>query len=258
MTPSLLSRIGSQAEFAVRMEWGTSGAAVVTEECEFAVVVDVLSFTTTLSVACDLGIAVVPCPWRDERAADLARRHDATLAAGRSQARSGQVSLSPSTLSTAGPIQRLVLPSPNGSTISAQLAAHGPQVVAAGLRNRHAVAAWLTQQPHTEGQQPRLAIIAAGERWPDGSLRPGIEDLWGAGAVIRALTELGWRGLSPEADVAAAAFDAVADLGIAPSLHRSASGRELAAIGFSHDVDAAAELDHSRSVPILRDGIYTG
>ena len=239
------------------MEWGTAGAPVVAAGCEFAVVVDVLSFTTTLSVAGDLGIEVVPCPWRDDRAETLARQHNATLAVGRSLAGPGQVSLSPATLSAAGPMQRLVLPSPNGSTISAQLADLGAQVVAAGLRNRRAVASWLDQESRAAGRQPRVAIIASGERWPDGSLRPAVEDLWGAGAVIRALVELGWGGLSPEADTAAAAFDAIAG-DVARSLRRCASGRELTEIGFGKDIDVAAELDHSSSVPVLTNGIYSG
>jgi phosphosulfolactate phosphohydrolase-like enzyme len=37
-------------------------------------------------------------------------------------------------------VQRLVLPSPNGSTLSFQLAKTVPAVIGASLRNRHAAA----------------------------------------------------------------------------------------------------------------------
>lgn len=51
-------------------------------------------------------------------------------------------------------------------------------MVGASLRNRRAVARWLTEQAGPTEQTGRVVVIAAGERWPDGSLRPPIEDLW--------------------------------------------------------------------------------
>ncbi|WP_260850992.1 hypothetical protein [Rhodococcus sp. WB9] len=38
-----------------------------------------------------------------------------------------------------------------------------------------------------------VSVIAAGEKWPGGELRPAIEDLWGAGAVLSALSAT-WVG----------------------------------------------------------------
>jgi 2-phosphosulfolactate phosphatase len=154
-------------------------------------------------------------------------------------------------------VERLVLPSPNGSTISSQLSELGVQVVGASLRNRRAVAAWLRRRASAATRFPTLAVIPCGERWPDSSLRPAIEDLWGAGALISSLVvEHGWQDLSPEASSAATAFDAIAH-DVPRALHRCASGRELNDIGFGNDVDVAAELDQSTSVPVLTNGIYT-
>ena len=48
-------------------------------------------------------------------------------------------------------------------------------MIAGGLRNAAAVAAAAARAGDVVG------VIAAGERWPDGSLRPAIEDLLGAG-----------------------------------------------------------------------------
>ena len=88
-------------------------------------VVDVLSFTTAVTVAADLGIDVYPYRWRDESAVAYAKQYDAVLAVGRSEAGPGDVSLSPVTIRQAQGIERLVLPSPNGSTICQQLSDSG-------------------------------------------------------------------------------------------------------------------------------------
>ncbi len=52
--------------------------------------VDVLSFTTTLSVALDRGAEVLPLPWQHESAAAFAREQRATLALGRRAAVAGR------------------------------------------------------------------------------------------------------------------------------------------------------------------------
>ncbi|WP_235734336.1 2-phosphosulfolactate phosphatase [Nocardioides alcanivorans] len=49
-----------QTAHRIRFDWGPTGAEHVT--AEVAVVVDVLSFTTTLSVAVERGIEVFPIP----------------------------------------------------------------------------------------------------------------------------------------------------------------------------------------------------
>jgi 2-phosphosulfolactate phosphatase len=66
------------------------------------VVVDVLSFSTAVSVAADRGTAVLPYPWAVTDAAAFARAHDAVLARGRS-AGPGEVGLSPVSIRSADP-----------------------------------------------------------------------------------------------------------------------------------------------------------
>jgi 2-phosphosulfolactate phosphatase len=95
----------------------------------------------------------------------------------------------------------------------------------------------------------KVAVIAAGERWPDGTLRPAWEDLVGAGAVIAALP--GTR--SPEAQLAADAFEAARLDG---QLLACMSGRELDELGFRADVALAADLDASPHAPELVDDAY--
>ncbi len=241
-----------QTGYRVRLDWGLQGARAVGADASTTVVVDVLSFTTTLTVALDAGAIVYPYRWNDGTAEQYARENDAALAVGRSQAGAGQISLSPATLRVGRPPGRLVLPSPNGATIAHHLSSQGSPCLAASLRNAAAVARALTERLGSTGT---VAFVAAGERWPDGGLRPAVEDLWGAGAVIAHLSELGWS-CSPEADAARAAYDAVRGRE-GEALLACASGRELVQQGYEQDVTIAAEVDTSAVVPVLEDGRFT-
>ncbi|MGH3998980.1 MAG: 2-phosphosulfolactate phosphatase [Pseudonocardiaceae bacterium] len=236
-----------QHAYAVRLEWGPVGAEAI-GAVDIAVVVDVLSFTTTLTVAVERGIEVFPFVWGDDRAAAYAREHDAVLAVQRRDAAPGEPSLSPASLRDVEDCRRLVLPSPNGSTISSLLSGSGATVVGASLRNRLAVADWLAPR---RADGATIAFIPSGERWPDGTLRPAVEDLWGAGAVLAGLERAGLDpdDLSPEASMARDAFRA-ADLPNA--LHACASGRELTGKGYADDVVLAAQMDTASVVPLLR------
>ncbi|WP_369147573.1 2-phosphosulfolactate phosphatase [Streptomyces sp. R44] len=241
----------------VSFGWGPVEARVLAPAAACVVVVDVLSFTTAVGVAVEGGTAVLPYRWRDATAAAYAREHGAALAVGRREATGTHPwTLSPATLRTATMPDRLVLPSPNGSTIAAEAAAGGASVVAASLRNHSAVARLLADRGYGTADRP-LAVIASGERWPDGSLRPALEDLLGAGAVLSAFA--GTRAaqthtLTPEATAAATLWDATEDP--VAALHGCDSGRELYEYGFPQDVAVAAELDGSTLVPVLVDGAF--
>jgi len=152
--------------------------------------------------------------------------------------------LSPASFSSIQAGSRIVLPSPNGATISLRAESLGLTVITGCLRNAAAVA----RAARAFGR--RVSVIAAGERWPGGTLRPAVEDLVGAGAII---AELG-GSLSPEARAAAGAFRSV---DVIAQLAESASGRELVDAGFPADVELAAMLNASRTVPVLRESAFT-
>jgi 2-phosphosulfolactate phosphatase len=242
-----------QLAYRLRFEWGLRGARAIAPDTDIAIVVDVLSFTTTLSVALDEGTVVFPYQWMDDSAARYAREHKATLAVSRKAGIRGAISLSPQSIRNAVPVPRLVLPSPNGSAISFHLAAGTSTVLGACLRNAGAIATWIAI--NYDAVATNISVIGAGEQWADGSLRPAVEDLWGAGAVLSALVARGWTDLSPEAQVAQHAFSGVADR-IESQLRHCASGRELIDRGFASDVEIAAEFNTSASVPLLRDRAY--
>lgn len=253
---SVVADLFGQGDFDVRLDWGPTGA--VATRADVSVIVDVLSFSTSVTVAVERGMCVLPAPWKDDRAAEYAAAHDAILAVGRLEAsRKGPMpalSLSPAELLDGDIGPRLVLPSPNGSTIAANLGASDSSVAIGCLRNARAVAEWLV--PALEAGRS-IAVIAAGERWSqDDSLRPALEDHLGAGAILSALAELGFdERFSSEAKAAVDLFGA--SLGVLHQrLRDCVGGRELASKGFASDVDVAADLNSSSIVPVLVDGAF--
>ncbi|WP_028265522.1 2-phosphosulfolactate phosphatase [Arthrobacter sp. MA-N2] len=247
-----------QLPFAVRFEWGLDGGRAIASGADLAVVVDVLSFTTCVSVAVDRGAVVFPYPWKDAGAEDFAKHHGARLAGTRG---GGGLSLAPSSLRDARALNRVVLPSPNGSSIAYELAREVPIIAAVSLRNAAVTADWVAAELPPEAV---VAVIAAGERWPGGSLRPAVEDQIGAGAFIAGLAaagrggftpEDGKEGFSPEAEAAMAVFNA-SEPRLRDALEECSSGRELIGAGYPDDIEIAAELDAGIAVALLRDGAF--
>jgi 2-phosphosulfolactate phosphatase len=231
-----------QSEFDVRCEWGERGVSQLAPGSDAVVIVDVLSFSTSVDIAVGNGARVYPYRGSREEAQAYAASVDARLADFNRQTQSG-FSLAPSSLVNIPAGTRLVLPSPNGSTLT--LATGDVPTFTACLRNFKAVAHALTQVGK------RISVIPAGERWPDGTLRPALEDLLGAGAVIHLLP--GTR--SPEAEMAVAAYTRFAD-DLRAALLACGSGKELVGRGVGEDVELAAAINVSDATPRLVEGAY--
>jgi 2-phosphosulfolactate phosphatase len=228
-----------QGQFDVKCEWGECGMAALGKS-DVAVIVDVLSFSTTVDVATARGAVVFPFQFESADAEQYAREKNAAIAGRRGGA---GFSLSPRSMLDVAPGTRIILPSPNGATLSRMTG--GIATLTGSLRNCAAVADYAAKIGR------KVAVIASGERWEDGSLRPAIEDWIGAGAIIAGLS--GSR--SPEAQAAAEAFEqARGDL--EARLKRAVSGLELIEKGFEDDVELAAKLNFSSCVPRLVDGAY--
>jgi 2-phosphosulfolactate phosphatase len=219
---------------------------MLSETCECVVIVDVLSFSTSVTVAVGRGAAVWPHSGH-ERAEELARAIGATLVRGRNM-REGRT-LSPASLLEIDEGERLIMPSDNGSVISHAALMSGLTVVAGSMRNAGAVARWLI------GRFATVGLVPVGEQWPDGTMRVCYEDLVGAGAIAAALRDFTNRDapnltMTPDVVAAAAAFDARSSLADVPS------GRELVERGFADDVRLAEEVDANLVVPVLKNGRY--
>ncbi len=226
---------------SVDVVWGATGARDLAHRTDVLVVVDILSFSTSLSVAVEHGAEVWPYALGSDGAEQLAREIGAVLARGRST-RQGPT-LSPASLVGLEPGSRLVLPSPNGSAIAHAAVSGGLPVVSACLRGAKAAVALLRTYD-------RVGLVASGERWPDGTLRPAYEDLLGAGVVTAGLVAAGYAP-SPDAAAAAAAAARPRPLAECPS------GAELVERGFAEDVSLAEARDVTDVVAVMKSGRFS-
>ena len=102
----------------VELEWGLHGVEALAERCDHLVLFDVLSFTTCVEVALSRGAEVLPWRWYNETAAAFARERGARLAVRRDDAGPDDLTLAPSTMDRLDSGETVVLPSPNGATLS--------------------------------------------------------------------------------------------------------------------------------------------
>lgn len=237
----------NQSPSPLRFEWGIHGLQH-TAQSNTIIIVDVLSFSTCVDIAVGNGAVVYPYRYHDASAQTYATRQGAQLATAKRTTAQGY-SLSPTSLQCIPAGTKLVLPSPNGSTLS--LAAQAPHIVAGCLRNASAAAHAAQQYGQT------ITVLAAGERWPDGSIRFAVEDMLGAGAILTALSALCSPSApcSPEAHIAMDTFRASAEH-LDSILSTCSSGRELIERGFANDVALAAQYNCSTTVPVLRNGAF--
>jgi 2-phosphosulfolactate phosphatase len=250
MCPSKHTRVSREP--IIRLDWGRRGALRAAERGDVIVIVDVLSFSTSVTVAASRGAFIYPCRMEDDPG-KIARQIGAVTAVGRKAVpKTGRFSLSPLTYLDIEPGQKVVVASPNGATCS-DIAASVPYVFTAGLVNASAVAASVSRliREHTIS----VTVIACGERESSiddrSRIRWAVEDYLGAGAVLLQLD----GSKSPDAIVCEGAF-AQSRNRIIEILHGCQSGRELHDHGFGRDVDYAAQLNVLDCVPIIREGRF--
>ncbi|HWO59274.1 MAG TPA: 2-phosphosulfolactate phosphatase [Umezawaea sp.] len=239
-----------QEGFGLRLEWGGEGVTALGGLCAVLVVVDVLSFTTSVDVAVGRGAAVKPVRWLDRASAAPTTNPAWTLR--------------PSSLDTVPAGELLELSSPNGATLCDLASGTGAAVLAGCLRNADAVA--LAALEIAEGRP--IGVIPAGERWGIdintnkaeqffGPLRPCVEDFMGAGAILSALLEHAPVRASVEARVAADAYRGTGAR-VAEVVAECVSGRELIGAGHAGDVEVATRVNVSKAAPRLVDGVLRG
>ncbi len=248
-----------QQDYEVRFDWAREGLRAIAPTAGVIVVIDAISFTTTVERAVSEGLEVQPFAGLRSEAEERAG-HGGFGSARLAGPRGGEgVTLSPSSL-TAAHVEafgatRAVVPSFNGSRLSAAAAEFGVPVIAASLRNRSAVARWILEHQHALGRRANVAVVAGGEVRSDGSVRFSVEDLLTAGAVIDALGARGIDACSPEAAAACASYTGLARA-VGHLFTASTSGAELRGLGQGADVALAAQIDVSETVPVLVGGVF--
>lgn len=223
----------------VHLDWGVAAALEAAERGDVVVIVDVLSFSTTAAIALErkANVVVVDAP------------------AAAPPAGGERTGLSPARALALKPGDRLTLGSLNGARCVAAVAHLGATVLLGALRNRAAVVGYLAGLG-LEGRLRRTTLVACAElrpassSAPAGSMRPCLEDWLGAGAIAAGLEARGLT-LSPDAQAAAATFSAASPSRLGEWLRGCPSGRELTERGFGLDVELAARLDATTSVPVL-------
>src|SRR5689334_5660564 len=126
-----MSEFFDQAPFDVRCEWGFAGIERLAP-ADVIIIVDVLSFTTTVDVALSRRVTILPFGYDESSAKQFALARNAELAGTRGPQKR---SLSPASMINAPHGLRVVLPSPNGATLALAAGARASVVFAGCLRN---------------------------------------------------------------------------------------------------------------------------
>ena len=244
--------IYSQSPYRCKLEWGVAGAERAAGRGEIVVIVDTLSFCSTVAQAIYQKGCIYPSA-EPGGGVELAAVHHAESAVHRQEVpERGRFSLSPLSFDHLDTGTRVVLPSVNGGACSLG-AKKAPFVVCGAMVNASMVAEWVTER--MKSSPLSVTVVACGEKEgvSPGSeqLRMAIEDYLGAGGILAGLA----FSKSPEARVCESAFRQTRP-NLESLVWESISGRELRAIGFGADVRFCAHLDSIAAVPVLIDGAY--
>ena len=108
-----------------RCEWGPEGIDALAADSDVIIIVDVLSFSTTVEVATARGALVRPARPDQEDLHAIAQACGAVVAGRRG---SSGFSLSPASVLEIAPGTLLILPSPNGANLSTRTGAKATPV----------------------------------------------------------------------------------------------------------------------------------
>jgi 2-phosphosulfolactate phosphatase len=238
----------SQSSYDCRVEWGIRGAREAAERGDILIIVDVLSFSSTVISALSHGAIIYPYPPNLDGSV-YAEKVGAEYILGRAEAaKKGKPTLSPVSFNYESANKKYVLSSLNGAFCT-WIASKVPALLIGALLNAAAVASIANQVRSKTGAN--ITVVPCGEQWSEVSedennLRPAIEDYLGAGAILSNLE----GKKSPESEVCIGAFQN-SNQKIEELIRDCGSGRELRERGFEADVRHCSRLNGNHTVPIL-------
>ncbi|MHA6530255.1 2-phosphosulfolactate phosphatase [Paenibacillus sp. BAC0078] len=244
-----------QTNYGVKLDWGATGARMASQRGDIVIIVDVLSFSSTVVTATQHQARIFPFPPPiNEEAKAFAKAKHAEIVWGRAEAvREGGHSLSPLSFGAADQARNFVLCSVNGA-LCTSVASQVPALLIGCLLNASAVARIANQ--FSQEQNKDITVIACGEKWTDvnlqeNNLRPSIEDYLAAGMILSQLH----GSKSPEAEVCIGAYE-YSKPNLQELIWESASGRELRERGYEQDVRYCCQMDTSNTVPHLQEQCF--
>ncbi|MGN7179752.1 2-phosphosulfolactate phosphatase [Cytobacillus kochii] len=231
------------------MEWGKRGAREAANRGDIVIIVDVLSFSSTVVTGLNYGAIIYPYPPHLNGKA-YAQSLGAQYILGRAEAaRLGAPTLSPVTFNHSHDRQKYVLSSLNGAFCT-WIASHIPALFIGSLLNASAVASAANQL--SASLNANITVVPCGELWNgvkefEDSLRPAMEDYLGAGAILSRIE----GKQSAEVQVCIGAFQHSKST-LSRLIWDCTSGIELRERGFEKDVKHCSRLNIYQTVPILK------
>ena len=238
----------NQSPYVCRVEWGRRGAREAAERGDIIVIVDVLSFSSTVISAVNYGAIIYPYP-PNLNGKSYAEEVEAEYILGRAEAaKIGKPTLSPVSFTQEHSNKKYVLTSLNGAFCT-WIASKVPALLIGSLLNASSVSSVANQL--SLQSNANITVVPCGEQWNEvreyeNCLRPSIEDYLGAGAILSYLN----GDKSPEAKVCIGAFQ-TAKQNLSELIWECGSGQELRQKGFEDDVRHCSRLNVFQTVPIL-------
>lgn len=243
----------NQSPFVCRVEWGRRGAREAAERGDIIIIVDVLSFSSTVVSALSFGAIIYPYPPNLNGHA-YAEKVNAEYILGRAEAaKTGKPTLSPISFTEEHSNKKFVLSSLNGAFCT-WIGSKVPALLIGSLLNASSVASVANQLRIQTNAN--ITVVPCGEQWSDGkeeedTLRTAIEDYLGAGAILSYLE----GEKSPEAEVCAGTFH-YAESKLEELIWDCGSGRELRDRGYAADVKHCGRLNIYQTVPLLKNNYF--